>query len=278
MTCTIFALRATVSLKTARNPTSFAMISIKNIRKTYDNGKTYIVDNISLEIPEGKTVILLGSSGCGKTTLLKMINRLIESSSGEIIIDNQNIRDYDPIILKRTIGYAFQGVGLFPHLTVKENVTIVLKLMGMATKQIEQKALDLLKTVNLEPKIFSSRFPDELSGGQQQRVGVARSLATHPKYLLMDEPFGALDAINRDAMQEEMRVIRDKFHTTVLFVTHDIFEAIKLGDLIAVMNKGKIEQTGTPAELINHPQTSFVKNLFQKPLEQLKLYKEELKT
>lgn len=254
------------------------MISIKNIRKTYDDGKTHIVDNISLEIPEGKTVVLLGSSGCGKTTLLKMINRLIEPTSGEIIIDNQNILDYDPITLKRTIGYAFQGVGLFPHLTVSENVTIVLKLMGMPEEQIEQRALELLETVNLNPKIFSKRFPDELSGGQQQRIGVARSLATYPKYLLMDEPFGALDAINRDAMQEEMAGIRDKFQTTILFVTHDIFEAVRLGDLIAVMNKGKVEQMGTPADIINHPNTPFVKSLFQKPLSQLKYYKEELKT
>ncbi len=254
------------------------MISIKNIRKTYNNGQTYIVDNVNLEIPEGKTVVLLGSSGCGKTTLLKMINRLIEPTSGDIVIDNKNILEYDPITLKRTIGYAFQGVGLFPHLTVSENVTIVLKLMGMDSKQIEERVLELLTTVNLNPQVFSNRYPDELSGGQQQRVGVARSLATYPKYLLMDEPFGALDAINRDAMQEEMSGIRDKFHTTILFVTHDIFEAVRLGDLIAVMNQGKVEQMGTASELINHPKTPFVENLFLKPLEQLKLYKEELQT
>lgn len=252
------------------------MISIKNISKSYDNGNTHVVNNISLEIPDGKTVVLLGSSGCGKTTLLKMINRLIEPTSGDILIDDQSIFDYDPIELKRKIGYAFQGVGLFPHLTVKENITLILKLTGNNNKIIENRAVELLETVNLDPATFASRYPDELSGGQQQRIGVARSLATHPRYLLMDEPFGALDAINRDSMQEEMVGIREKFHTTILFVTHDLFEAIRLGDLIAVMNKGKVEQFGTAAELINHPKTSFVASLFQKPLDQLKMYKEEI--
>ncbi len=252
------------------------MISIKNIRKSYDNGSTYIVNDVSLEIPEGKTMVLLGSSGCGKTTLLKMINGLINPSSGSIYIDGKEIHEHDPIELKRTIGYAFQGVGLFPHLNVGDNITVALDLMGISKKLQTQRACELLESVNLDPDCFFSRFPNELSGGQQQRVGVARALATHPKYLLMDEPFGALDAINRDSMQEEMVAIRDHFHTTVLFVTHDLFEAIRVGDFIAVMNLGKIEQNGTAADLINDPKTPFVASLFQKPIDQLKLYKSEI--
>lgn len=252
------------------------MISIKNIKKSYDNGSTYIVDNISLEIPDGKTMVLLGSSGCGKTTLLKMVNRLIEPTSGNIYIDNKEIHNHDPVELKRNIGYAFQEVGLFPHLSVGENITVTLDLMGFTKKKQTERAYELLESVNLDPGQFYSRFPDELSGGQQQRVGVARALATYPRYLLMDESFGALDAINRDSMQEEMVGIRDRFQTTVLFVTHDLFEAVRVGDLIAVMNQGKIEQTGTASELINHPKTAFVANLFQKPLDQLKLYKSEV--
>jgi len=252
------------------------MIHIKKVSKSYDGGLSFSVKEVSLTVPEGETLVLLGSSGCGKTTLLKMINRLIEPSSGQINIDGQDIFSYDLVELRRLIGYAFQGVGLFPHMTVSENISVALKLMGEPRKKRRARANELLEIVNLNPDIYASRFPDELSGGQQQRVGVARALATHPKYLLMDEPFGALDAINRDAMQEELAVLREKISITIIFVTHDIFEAIRLGDEIAVMNRGHVEQIGTASELINHPQTNFVKNLFQTPLDQLKRYHEEV--
>jgi len=245
------------------------MIYLKKVSKTHDKGLTYSVKNVSLTVPEGQTLVLLGSSGCGKTTLLKMINRLIDPSQGEIQIDGQNIDHYDPVELRRIIGYTFQGVGLFPHMTVTENISIALRLMKQPLAKRIARANELLDIVNLNPDVYADRYPGELSGGQQQRVGVARAMATHPKYLLMDEPFGALDAINRDAMQEELKGLRERFSVTIIFVTHDIFEAIHIGDLIAVMNKGQLEQIGSARELIGKPKTDFVNHLFQKPLSQL---------
>ncbi len=245
------------------------MIRLNKISKTYDNGESFVVNEVSFTVEEGKTLVLLGSSGCGKTTTLKMINRLIEPSEGDIEIDGQSIFDIDPVLLRRSIGYAFQGVGLFPHMTIEENIAIVLRLEHKSVKQRKQRAHELLDTIKLDPSKFADRFPSELSGGQQQRVGVARALASNSKYLLMDEPFGALDALNRDAMQDELAQLRNRFQKTIVFVTHDIFEALRLGDQIAVMNKGKIEQIGSGAQLINQPKTEFVRSLFQKPREQL---------
>ena len=252
------------------------MIKFNNLFKSFNDGKSFVVNDVSFEVPDGKTVVLLGSSGCGKTTLLKMVNRLIDPTSGTITIDDKDVMHYDPVELRRAIGYAFQGVGLFPHMTVSENLTIVLKLMKVPRSERKNVSCRLLDSVKLNPIQFANRYPDELSGGQQQRIGVARALATHPKYLLMDEPFGALDAINRDAMQEEIVRIREEYNTTILFVTHDLFEAIRLGDLIVVMSKGRIEQIGTAAELINNPQTPYVETLFQNPLNQLKWYQQEV--
>ncbi len=253
------------------------MIHLKQLSKSYDGGKNYSVKEVSLTVPEGETLVLLGSSGCGKTTLLKMINRLVEPTSGEIQIDYRDIKSYDLVELRRLIGYVFQGIGLFPHMTVSQNISISLKLMGVSRANRGARAKELLELVNLNPNVYSGRFPDELSGGQKQRVGVARALATHPKYLLMDEPFGALDPINRDSIQEELAALKAKFPMTILFVTHDIFEAIRLGDVIGVMNKGRLEQIGTARELINYPQSPFVENLFQKPLHQLKRFQEEVR-
>ena len=250
------------------------MIRLSNVSKSFDGGNNYIVKNISLKIQKGKTLVLLGSSGCGKTTTLKMINRLIEPSSGCIEIDGRDAATIDPIELKRCIGYVFQEIGLFPHLSVEENVSIVLRLMGARRSEREEKAREWLNIVDLDPGLYAKRYPHELSGGQQQRVGVARALAANPDYLLMDEPFGALDAITRDALQQELLNINSRVSKTIIFVTHDLFEALILADQIAVMNEGRIEQIGSPDELMRSPATDFVYQLFEKPRRQLRLLQE----
>jgi osmoprotectant transport system ATP-binding protein len=201
------------------------MIKLNNVSKTFDNGKHFIVDDLSLEINEGELLVVLGSSGSGKTTTLKMINRLVEPSSGTIEIDGENIQSFNPVTLRRSIGYAFQEVGLFPHMTVEENVVVVLKLLKIPYKDRIDRAHELLTLVNLDPAQFGQRMIFELSGGQQQRVGVARALANNPHYLLMDEPFGALDAITRISLQNELLNLHTELNKTILFVTHDIFEA-----------------------------------------------------
>lgn len=244
------------------------MITLSHISKTFD-GTEFVIDNLSLEIASGEFLVLLGSSGSGKTTLLKMINRLVEPSTGKIEIDGQNIASLDPVELKRSIGYVFQGIGLFPHFTVEENITIVLKLKKITLKEQKYQAHELLELVNLAPHEFANRYPCELSGGQQQRVGVARALATHSNILLMDEPFGALDAINRALLQDELLQLKKQLHKTIIFVTHDIFEALRLGDRIAVLNKGKLEQVGQRHEILQNPASSFVQQLFSQTTHQL---------
>jgi osmoprotectant transport system ATP-binding protein len=246
------------------------MIRMHKVFKTFDQGKSYAVRDISLEIADGETLVLLGTSGCGKTTTLKMINRLVEPSAGRIEVDGYDIMAQNPQTLRRCIGYAFQGVGLFPHMTVGENVSIVLRLRGKAKRERIQRAREMLSLVDLDPETFLDRFPHELSGGQQQRVGVARCLAGDPKYLLMDEPFGALDAITRDNLQKEFIKLKQKLGKTVIFVTHDIFEALIIGDRIAVMHAGRLEQVGTQSEVLGRPATDFVRDLFAKPAKQLK--------
>lgn len=252
------------------------MIKLSHVYKSFDNNKTFAVNDLSLEIQTNETLVLLGSSGCGKTTTLKMINRLVEPSAGEIIIDDKNIMLFDPVELRRAIGYVFQGVGLFPHMTIAENISIVLRLNKFPLKKRQQRAAELLNLINLNPTIYANRFPDELSGGERQRVGVARALASDPKILLMDEPFGALDAITRDSLQQEMVNLKNRLHKTIVFVTHDIFEAFRLGDRIAIMNQGRLEQVADKKTIIHHPATSFVQELFQRYAEQLKQYTDEL--
>ena len=208
------------------------MLVFDGISKRFSHQSQFALKNINFTLKSGQVLVLVGSSGCGKTTCLRLINRLIKPTQGKITLNNQNISDIDPVKLRRKIGYAFQRVGLFPHLTLAENIAIVLRLEGIKSDERNDSARELLDFVNLPPDEFANRFPHELSGGQQQRVGVARALANEPELLLMDEPFGALDAITRDSLQQDFRKLQQKIHKTVVFVTHDVFEAIRLADLI----------------------------------------------
>lgn len=229
-------------------------IKFENITKKY--GKTIVVDNFNLEINPGEFITLIGSSGSGKTTVLKMINRLIDADEGEIYIDDENIKTLNKVNLRRNIGYSIQGNVLFPHLNVKDNINFSINLED---KKLD-KSKELIDLVNLEED-YLTHMPNELSGGQQQRVGIARSLASNPKILLMDEPFSAVDEITREQLQDEIKKIHTKHNLTILFVTHDIGEALYLSDKIVVINNGKIEQFATPQEIIDNPKTNFVKKL-----------------
>ncbi|MFG0326226.1 MAG: ABC transporter ATP-binding protein [Phycisphaerales bacterium JB037] len=238
------------------------MISLRNISKSFDGGATHAVRDVSLEVRGSETVVLLGTSGCGKTTTLKMINRLIEPTGGRIEIGGRDASEMPLLELRRSIGYVFQDIGLFPHMTVAENVEIVPRLTGVARGARRSRARELLSMVGLEPGEFADRKPAALSGGQQQRVGIARALAGDPEYLLMDEPFGALDAVTRDQLQGELERIKESLGKTIVFVTHDLFEALRLGDRIGVMTAGRLEQIGTARELLEEPATDFVRELF----------------
>lgn len=247
------------------------MISFRNVSKSFDGGQFHALTSVSLDIPSGETLVLLGSSGSGKTTLLRLVNRLIEPTSGSILLNDRDVSTVDPIQLRRQIGYVFQDIGLFPHLTAAENVAVVPRLRGRSAAQQQAKAAELLELVGLDPDVHGGRYPDELSGGQQQRIGVARALAGDPEFLLMDEPFGALDALTRDALQQELLNLKKRLGKTILFVTHDIFEALALGDRIAVMHDGRIEQVGSRETILSAPKTPFVRDLFAKPAAQLSL-------
>ena len=254
------------------------MIVLSEISKSFDGGQTFAVKDVSLEIRSGEILVLLGSSGCGKTTTLKMINRLIEPTSGRIEVDGRNVLDHDVLELRRSIGYVFQRIGLFPHMTIEDNVSIVPKLLGWSRCRRRVRAHELLTMVQLDPELYAGRYPNHLSGGQRQRVAVARALAADPAYLLMDEPFGALDALTRNALQQEILRIRDRLHKTIVFVTHDIFEAVTLGDRIAVMHEGRIEQAAGREEILLHPRTEFVRDLFARPRAQLTAFAEASET
>ena len=239
-----------------------ATIVFNEITKKYANTQTPAVDAVSFEVPEGSTCMLVGTSGSGKTTLLRMVNRLIEPTSGEILIEGKNVLQENAIQLRRRIGYVIQQVGLFPHMNIAENVRVTADIAGGWSKQkINQRVDELLELVGLPPDEYRKRFPRQLSGGQQQRVGLARALATDPTILLMDEPFGALDAITRARMQDELLRIQRDVHKTILFVSHDMEEAFKLGDQIAVLSQGKLVQLGTPVELLAKPANDFVRRL-----------------
>ena len=252
------------------------MIHLKEVSKRFDGGRSYAVKKLSLEVYGGETMVLLGSSGCGKTTTLKMINRLIEPTSGLIEVDGEDISAQDPVSLRRSVGYVFQEIGLFPHMTIGQNIGIVPKLLGWDRNRRHGRVEELLELMELEPKMFADRYPDELSGGQQQRVGVARALAADPDTLLMDEPFGALDALTRDTLQQVLLSLKKRLKKTIIFVTHDIFEAVILGDRVAVLHEGNLEQVGTIKEVYEYPASRFVADLFSKPSKQLAAFKEML--
>lgn len=245
------------------------MIELMGVSKSFGDEIRPAVAELNLTIRSGETMVLLGSSGCGKTTTLKMINRLVTPSKGRIALDGTAIDDMDPITLRRSIGYVFQDIGLFPHMTVEDNVVVPLRLLGRSRNERHQRALALLELVGLSPATYLQRYPGELSGGQQQRIGVARALAADPDYLLMDEPFGALDAVTRESLQHEVLRLKQRLCKTMVFVTHDVFEALTLADRIAVMHRGRLEQVGTPRDLLTRPETAFVEELFGKPAKQL---------
>jgi osmoprotectant transport system ATP-binding protein len=232
------------------------MIELQHITKRY--GDHAAVDDLSFVVDEGEVAVLIGPSGCGKTTTLRMINRLIEPTSGRILIDGTDATTLKPEELRRHIGYAIQSVGLFPHLTVAENIATVPKLLGWKAARIATRGTELLELVGLDPKQYASKYPRQLSGGEAQRIGVARALAADPPVLLMDEPFGAVDPLTRDRLQIEFVKIQRALKKTVVFVTHDVDEAIRLADKIALMRLGHLEQYDTPETLLDHPETKFV--------------------
>ncbi|KKM43454.1 ABC transporter ATPase [Clostridium botulinum] len=238
------------------------MIEFKNIKKNYKD--IVVIENFNLEIEKGNLVVLIGSSGSGKTTLLKMINRLIESTAGEILVNGKNIKEMDPIKLRRSIGYVIQQTGLFPHLTVKENIEIIPKLMGKSKEEIDNKTNELLNMVGLDPEKYMDRYPVELSGGQQQRVGVARAFATDAEIILMDEPFSALDPITRAELQEELFNIQKEYRKTIVFVTHDMDEALNLADKICILKDGKLLQYDTPENILKNPAGEYVEEFVGK--------------
>lgn len=233
------------------------MIELRNIVKTFD-GSTNVVDSLDLTIHDGEFMVLIGESGCGKTTTMKMINRLIDPTGGTIKIHGEDIKDMDKIQLRRKIGYVIQKVGLFPHLTVGQNIELIPMLNKWSEEEKKKRAYELLELVDLPPEQYYNRYPNELSGGQQQRIGVARALAIDPDIILMDEPFSALDPITREQLQQELLRLQDELHKTIVFVTHDMDEAIKLGDRIAVMKDGKIIQCDTPEEILKNPKNDFI--------------------
>jgi len=240
------------------------VIVLEQLTKRY--GDAVVVDRLSLEVARGELLVLLGGSGSGKTTTLKMINRLVEPSAGRVLIDGADVTAVEPAALRRRIGYAFQQVGLFPHMTVAENVGITPALLGWEAARVAGRVDTLLELVELDPATFRDRRPAELSGGQQQRVGVARALAAEPAVLLLDEPFGALDPLTRDRLQQSIISIRTKIGVTIVFVTHDMVEALLLGDRIAVLRDGRLVQLGTPAELLRRPADPYVAQLMETPL------------
>lgn len=250
------------------------VIEFRNVSKSFPGSDCYAVNKVSLSIKEGEFITILGSSGCGKTTLLKLVNRLYEPNEGEILLFGQNIAKQDPVQLRRGIGYVIQQIGLFPHMTIEENIAVVPNLLKWEKEKIDTRTEELLSMVGLEPEQYKKRYPSQLSGGQQQRVGLARALAVEPRVMLLDEPFGALDAITRTGLQEELLRLHQGLQKTFLFVTHDINEAFKLGTRVIIMNEGRVVQFGTPAEIVKAPADSFVEQLIRSAKDQEKLWEE----
>ena len=234
------------------------MLSIKNLSKVYAGGKK-AVDNMTIDIESGDFIAFIGTSGSGKTTALRMINRMIESTEGEITIDGKNIKELNPVELRRSIGYVIQQIGLMPHMTVKENIVLVPKLLKWSQEKKDEKAIELIRLVDL-PEEYLDRYPSELSGGQQQRIGVVRALAAEQDIILMDEPFGALDPITRDTLQDLVKKLQQQLGKTFIFVTHDMDEAIKLADKICIMTNGQVVQYDTPDNILRSPANDFVRD------------------
>lgn len=232
------------------------MIKFEQVSKIY--GKNEVVKKIDLHVRQGEFLVLIGPSGCGKTTTLKMINRLVEPTSGRILVRGQNIMDMNPVMLRREIGYVIQQIGLFPNMTIEENVNLVPRLLGWDKERMSERVRELLELVDMDPDLYARRYPNELSGGQQQRIGVLRALAAEPSIILMDEPFGALDPITRENLQDEFKNLQSKLHKTIVFVTHDMDEALKLADRIAIMKDGHIVQLDTPEMILRKPKDEFV--------------------
>ena len=241
--------------------TPAATLEFRHATKRYPGQSEAAVENLSLTVPAGEICVLVGPSGCGKTTAMRMVNRMIDITEGDILLDGRSVKERRPAELRREIGYAIQQIGLFPHLTVGGNIATVPRLLGWSKERIRARVDELLDLVSLDPSATRDRYPAQLSGGQRQRVGVARALAVDPLLMLMDEPFGAIDPINRERLQNEFLRLQREIRKTVVFVTHDIDEAIKMGDRIAVMEHGgKLSQYATPAELLMYPQNKFVEN------------------
>jgi osmoprotectant transport system ATP-binding protein len=232
------------------------MIDIDQVSKSY--GDRRVVDGLSMSVPEGAFCVLLGASGCGKSTTLRMINRLVPFDAGTIRVGGDDIRLVPPEALRRRIGYAIQSIGLFPHWRIEDNIATVPRLLGWPRQRVRDRVTELLQLLRLDPETYRGKYPHQLSGGEQQRVGVARALAADPELLLMDEPFAAVDPITRAALQEEMLRIQRQTQKTVVFVTHDIDEALRLATVIAVMDRGRLAQWGTPLDIVEHPASDFV--------------------
>ncbi|WP_374947884.1 ABC transporter ATP-binding protein [Agreia sp.] len=251
-------ITTTTSITTVRN-TSGAHIELRDVNKIYPGQGVAAVENFSMDVKPGELIMFVGPSGCGKTTTMKMINRIIEPTSGSIQIDGRDVLSLDPNELRRHIGYVIQQIGLFPHMTIAENIAVVPKLLGWNKQKISDRIDELLSVVQLHPRTFADRYPKQLSGGQQQRVGVARALAADPPVMLMDEPFGATDPITREKLQLEFLRLQESIGKTIIFVTHDFDEAVRLGDRIAVLSdKSHIEQFDTPANILAAPANDYV--------------------
>jgi osmoprotectant transport system ATP-binding protein len=232
------------------------MVKLEHIHKSYD--ETTIIQDLNLEIEKGKFVVLIGPSGCGKTTTLKMINRLIEPSSGSIFIEGENITRVNPVMLRRKIGYVIQQIGLFPNMTIAQNIEVVPRLLKWPAHKRRERTRELLQLVDMDPDEYIDRYPTQLSGGQQQRIGVLRALAVEPPLILMDEPFGALDPITRETLQDELKKLQRRLNKTIIFVTHDMDEALKMADTIVLMKEGQVIQAASPEELLSNPADDFV--------------------
>ncbi|MET3698821.1 osmoprotectant transport system ATP-binding protein [Bacillus oleivorans] len=235
------------------------MIEFKEVNKVFPDG-FHALQDITFHVEEGELLVLIGPSGSGKTTTMRMINRLIEPTSGVIKIEGKDISKEDPVKLRRTIGYVIQQIGLLPHMTIKENVSLVPRLMKWKKEAYAGKVDELMNMVGLDPKVFGDRYPSELSGGQQQRIGVIRALAAEPKIILMDEPFSALDPISREQLQDELVRLQQEIRKTIVFVTHDMDEALKIADRICIMKDGKVVQLDTPENMIRRPANEFVRS------------------